>query len=69
MEGTARSVKIAGENDFIYAAAGIHPHEADSVNENDIKLFKGFLDKPKVVAVGEIGLDYYKNIFYLLILK
>jgi TatD DNase family protein len=62
IEGTARSVEIAGENDFIYAAAGIHPHEADSASENDIKLFKGFLDKPKVVAVGEIGLDYYKNI-------
>jgi TatD DNase family protein len=62
MEGTARSIQIAGDNDFIYAAIGIHPHEADSVSENDIRLFAGFLDKPKVVAIGEIGLDYYKNI-------
>jgi len=62
MEGTARSIQIAGENDFIYASLGIHPHEADSVSGNDIKLFAEFLDKPKVVAIGEIGLDYYKNI-------
>ncbi len=62
MEGTARSIRIARENDFIYAAIGIHPHEADSVTENDIKLFAEFLNKPKVVAIGEIGLDYYKKI-------
>lgn len=62
MEGTARSIKLSEENDFIYAAVGIHPHEADSVTENDIKLFAEFLKKPKVVAIGEIGLDYYKNI-------
>jgi TatD DNase family protein len=62
IEGTARSIKIAGENKPIYAAIGIHPHEADSVTENDIKLFSEFLTKPKVVAIGEIGLDYYKNI-------
>jgi len=62
MEGTARSIQIAGDNDFIYAAIGIHPHEADSVSKNDIRLFAEFLDKPKVVAIGEIGLDYYKNI-------
>ena len=62
MEGTARSIQIAGDNDFIYAAIGIHPHEADSVSKDDIRLFAEFLDKPKVVAIGEIGLDYYKNI-------
>ena len=62
LEGTARSVKIAEENDFIYAAIGIHPHEADKVSENDFKIFAGFLKKPKVVAIGEIGLDYYRNI-------
>lgn len=62
VEGTARSIQIAGENDFIYAAAGIHPHEADTVTEEDINFFMGCIDKPKVVAIGEIGLDYFKNI-------
>ncbi|PIP68293.1 MAG: hydrolase TatD [Candidatus Omnitrophica bacterium CG_4_9_14_0_2_um_filter_42_8] len=62
LEGTARSVKIARENAFIYASIGIHPHEADKVSEGDFRIFEGFLKKPKVVAIGEIGLDYYRNI-------
>jgi len=62
LEGTARSVKIAQENEFIYASIGIHPHEADKVSEGDFRIFEGFLKKPKVVAIGEIGLDYYRNI-------
>jgi len=61
VQGTARSIEIAEKNDFIYAAAGIHPHEADSVSETDLKDFAKFIEKPKVAAIGEIGLDYYKN--------
>jgi len=62
LEGSSRSIQIAEANDFIYAAIGIHPHEADRVSDNDIKLFSGLLGKPKIAAIGEIGLDYYKNI-------
>ncbi|MBU4312651.1 MAG: TatD family hydrolase [Candidatus Omnitrophica bacterium] len=62
MEGTRRSVELAEQNDFIYAAAGIHPHDADSVTEEDLTSFTKSLDNKKVVAVGEIGLDYYRNL-------
>jgi len=62
VDGTARSIKIAEENEFIYASIGIHPHEADKTTEDEIKSFARFLSSPKVVAIGEIGLDYYKNI-------
>jgi TatD DNase family protein len=62
LEGTRRSIELAEKNDFIYAAAGIHPHEADSVKKEDIDSFFKLLDCPKIVAIGEIGLDYYKNI-------
>ena len=62
LEGTRRSVEIAEKNTFIYAAAGIHPHEADNVTDEDLKLFRGLLDRQKIVAIGEIGLDYYKGI-------
>lgn len=61
IEGTRRSIELAKENDFIYAACGIHPHEADSVTDEDIAEFRKSLDNKKVVAIGEIGLDYYKN--------
>lgn len=60
LEGTKKSVEIARENDFIYAAAGIHPHEADHIRDNDLELFREFAGEEKVVAIGEIGLDYYK---------
>lgn len=62
LDGTRRSIEIAGRNDFVYAAAGIHPHEADRVTEDDLSAFKRYLVSRKVVAIGEIGLDYYKDI-------
>jgi len=62
MSGTKRSIELAEKNDFVYAAIGIHPHEADNVREEDLEIFEGLLKMPKVIAVGEIGLDYYKNI-------
>ena len=62
LQGTKASIEIAEKNDFIYAAAGIHPHEANSVTEKDLEEFKKLLDRDKVVAIGEIGLDYFKNI-------
>jgi len=45
----------------MYATVGIHPHDAGKVKESDWPLFDKLLKSPKVVAVGEIGLDYYKN--------
>ncbi len=62
IEGTLRSIEIAEKNEFIYAAAGIHPHDADNVSEADLEAFKKYFEREKVVAVGEIGLDYYRNI-------
>ncbi|MFC1666853.1 TatD family hydrolase [Candidatus Omnitrophota bacterium] len=62
LEGTRRSIEIAERYDLVYAAAGIHPHDADRVKQDDLELFKGCFSGNKVVAIGEIGLDYYKNI-------
>jgi TatD DNase family protein len=62
ISGTLESISLSENNDFIYASAGIHPHEAGKVTKEDIRLFKKSLGAEKVVAVGEIGLDYYRNI-------
>jgi TatD DNase family protein len=62
LEGTKKSIEIAEDNDFVYAAAGIHPHEADKITDRDLELFEQYSNRPKIVAIGEIGLDYYKNI-------
>ncbi|MFC1624691.1 TatD family hydrolase [Candidatus Omnitrophota bacterium] len=61
IQGTRKSIELAEANDFIYAAAGIHPHEADNIRKSDFNVFREFLVTKKVVAVGEIGLDYYKR--------
>ena len=53
------AVKIAERYDFIYAAVGYHPTEINNLSEEDFDEIMNLLDHPKVVALGEIGLDYY----------
>lgn len=52
---TASAVDFAERYDHIWATAGLHPHEA----KHGVGTIVGFLDHPKVIAVGECGLDYY----------
>lgn len=56
---SAASIELAKRYDFVYAAAGIHPHHADSVTEDDFAVIKEYATKKEVIAVGEIGLDYF----------
>ena len=53
------SVKLAEQHDYIYAAVGIHPEEANGIIDADFDALLPLYQHPKVVAVGEIGLDYY----------
>lgn len=53
------SVALAETEDMIYAAVGIHPHEAKVFTEDTVELLRHLARKDKVVAIGEIGLDYY----------
>ena len=59
MEGSRRSVSLSEEYEFVYSAVGIHPDEVGELREEDMEWMREQLQKPKVVAVGEIGLDYY----------
>jgi len=45
----------------LFATAGIHPHHASELDSHSISVLKGLLDNPVVVAVGECGLDYFRN--------
>lgn len=45
--------------DFIYGAVGVHPHEAEATSEDDLLKIKELYSSDKIVAVGEIGLDYH----------
>ncbi len=57
-ESSAKAVKIAEENDRVWAVIGLHP--VDNVTEEfDLEFYKKLASHPKVVAIGECGLDYY----------
>ena len=52
-------IALAKQHDFIYAAVGIHPDHVAELTDSDIDTIKALCHEPKVVALGEIGLDYY----------
>lgn len=61
LEGSRRSLELSQKHDCIYATVGCHPHEADRFNQEIKEKLKNLAQKNKVVAIGETGLDYYKN--------
>lgn len=61
-ESNLKILKLIDKYDSIYAMTGIHPHEADSFGENTVKELKEILKQGKVIAIGEIGLDYNKGL-------
>jgi TatD DNase family protein len=61
LSGSITAVKLANKYDFIYASVGIHPHEVKEITPDTYKDIRKLLADPKVIAVGEIGLDYYKD--------
>ena len=58
-ESSKLAVKLAEEYDFIYAAIGFHPCDIVDLSKEDYEETMALFDHPKVVAIGEIGLDYY----------
>lgn len=62
MASSAASVKLAEQYANIYAAVGIHPHDAKGAVENDYGKLAAWIKHDKVVAIGEIGLDYYYDL-------
>lgn len=59
IESTKRAVELSERYDFIYAAAGVHPSEVYSLEETDMDFLREAAKNSKVVAIGEIGLDYH----------
>lgn len=59
LEGVKKTLALTEEYPFIYGAIGIHPSEIEDLNEEVYEWLRERCCLPKVVAVGEIGLDYY----------
>ncbi len=52
-------LELLGKYNCMYGAIGIHPESADTYTEEDLKFIEEHINDDKVVAIGEIGLDYY----------
>jgi TatD DNase family protein len=61
MEGSRRVVELARRYHHIYAAIGFHPYDAPGVNNDTLAELTELSTAPNVVAIGEIGLDFYRN--------
>lgn len=59
LSSSKRAVEIACEYPFIYATVGISPNDCKDTTEDDLNEIETLLQNPRVVALGEIGLDYY----------
>ncbi len=59
---SAASVELAEKYDCCYAAVGIHPHDAKTLDEKAFKELEALAKNPKVVAIGEMGLDFHRNL-------
>lgn len=56
-----RACALASEHEDVFAALGYHPHEGDRYAQDDLSALKALAAHPKVLAIGETGLDYAKN--------
>lgn len=60
IESSSKAVELAQKYENLYAIVGIHPHHADKVEKDWDKKIDALAKMPKVVAIGEIGMDYYR---------
>jgi TatD DNase family protein len=59
LPSSRKAVELAQKYPFVYAAVGIHPEECGGYQDSDLEEVRRLAARPKVVAIGEIGLDYY----------
>ncbi|PIE77567.1 MAG: hydrolase TatD [Candidatus Delongbacteria bacterium] len=59
IESCKKSIDLAEKYEYIYAAVGFHPTDLNGITSDDIGELKSYLNHSKVVAIGEIGMDFY----------
>jgi TatD DNase family protein len=62
LDDSRRALALAGGDARVLAAAGFHPHDAKDATENDLDLLEELTNDARIRVVGEIGLDYYRNL-------
>ena len=62
LASSQQAVKLTEEYENLYAAVGVHPHDAKLLNSETLDALRDLAEHPKVVAIGETGLDYYRDL-------
>ena len=60
-ESFSRIKDIVNKDEIIYGTVGIHPHESDNNTITKTEIVKSLKENPKIIGIGETGLDYYYN--------
>ncbi len=61
MDESRVSIELADKYESIYATVGVHPHDVEEINDKALDQLAKWCEHDKVVAVGEIGLDYFRS--------
>jgi len=62
LPSSQETVSLVETYDFMYGAVGVHPHDAKTYNDDVEKSLTELLQKPRILATGEIGLDFYRDL-------
>jgi len=62
LQSSRSAVELAQQHECMYAAVGIHPHDAKALDEDALAELRRLAASPRTVAIGEIGLDYYRDL-------
>lgn len=62
LKSSREAIAIAEKFDFVYATIGIHPHDAKEATPEDMRQLAELTKHPKVIAIGEVGLDFFRNL-------
>jgi TatD DNase family protein len=62
LDASREAARMAKNLEGIYAVVGVHPHNAKAMNASTADSLRELAQDPKVVAIGEIGLDYYRDL-------
>jgi TatD DNase family protein len=62
LDSSRAAIRLAQQYGEVFAAIGFHPHSASRMLDGDLERLAELAQEPKVVAIGEIGLDFYRNL-------
>ena len=62
LETSRGAISLAERHEQVYATVGMHPHDAKNLDDEILQIFRELVAYPKVLALGEMGLDYYRDL-------